>query len=117
MDDEQCENRVSSFFTSLFWELSDQNFTSPSQLAEFLGYGDAGKFSHWTAFLILWYYKPAGLKSEHLLFQKFMPLKSPILHESIQPQMPLLSGETSPSVPRIDRSGQFHPHIGHYTLI
>ncbi|KAF8514270.1 hypothetical protein JB92DRAFT_2830038 [Gautieria morchelliformis] len=47
---QQCENRVASFLTSLFRELSKVSFKSPSELAGYLGYGDAEKLSKRTAF-------------------------------------------------------------------
>ncbi|KAF8484300.1 hypothetical protein JB92DRAFT_3029577 [Gautieria morchelliformis] len=48
--EEQCENRVSSLLASLLRALSKLDFQSPSELAEYLGYGDAEKLSQRKAF-------------------------------------------------------------------
>ncbi|KAF8522872.1 hypothetical protein JB92DRAFT_3094194 [Gautieria morchelliformis] len=84
---QQCENRVASFFTSLFRELSKVNFKSPSELAGYLGYGDAEKLSIRTAFF-------DGVISEACEIE-----------QSIHRQTPPPPSKESPSVPRLDRSG------------
>ncbi|KAF8508554.1 hypothetical protein JB92DRAFT_2952479 [Gautieria morchelliformis] len=77
--EEQCENRVASFLASLFRALSKLDFQSPSELAEYLGYGDAEKLSQREAF-----------------FDAVISEASEI-EQGIQTRTPPSPGETSPS--------------------
>ncbi|KAF8526795.1 hypothetical protein JB92DRAFT_3224883 [Gautieria morchelliformis] len=67
-------------------ELSKVNLESPSHLAEFLGYDDAGKLPGWKNFV-------DDVISEASKIERH-----------IQPQTPPLAGKDSPSVPLLDKS-------------